>query len=158
MSLLTLMVAVAPPSSAGLITKLRNLNSSLCISPPTANWRLQQVNCANASVLDLTPEYTDANGTGWWHIRLAPASTMYFGCITSPGTAGAPLVAETCGKSGYYWTQLWTFEYDSTGNWFRLRNFTSGMCIGVPGGSTQPYVQLIVWGCGPWWDHYWGWA
>ncbi|WP_186762718.1 RICIN domain-containing protein [Lentzea tibetensis] len=34
-------------------------------------------------------------------------------------------------------------------------NNNSGMCLAVPGGSTQEGLGLIQWGCGGWEDHYW---
>ncbi|GEB62063.1 RICIN domain-containing protein [Streptomyces gardneri] len=36
-----------------------------------------------------------------------------------------------------------------------IKNYNSGRCLAVPGGSQQPAEGLIQWGCGTWNDHYW---
>lgn len=36
-----------------------------------------------------------------------------------------------------------------------LTNYNSDRCLAVPGGSRQPGIGLIQWGCGTWADHYW---
>ncbi|MFI9745071.1 RICIN domain-containing protein [Streptomyces sp. NPDC052494] len=36
-----------------------------------------------------------------------------------------------------------------------IKNYNSGLCLAVPGGSQQPAAQLNQFGCGTWNDHYW---
>ncbi|MET7281474.1 RICIN domain-containing protein [Kribbella sp. NPDC005582] len=90
---------------------------------------------------------TESLGNGYFWIR----NRNSYLCISNAANdaAGAPLSQQPCKNV----RPLWWKAVDHNGS-FEIVN-SNGMCIGVPGASGDPGVQLIQWPCGGWLDHRW---
>lgn len=71
--------------------------------------------------------------------------------------AGTKLVQQGCDPD--HPEQIWSFEgpyfLDGSGDYYRLHNALSGMCMAVDSSTTTPGPYVIQWPCGTWRDHYW---
>ncbi|MER5203966.1 RICIN domain-containing protein [Streptomyces sp. NPDC002825] len=150
--------AVAPP--VGPAVRIVNGNSGLCLAVPgasTAVVDLNQFGCGPYADHFWHLRSAGADGSGRARYRIVNGNSGY--CAAVPGASKASAVNVNQYPCGDYPDHLWRVEYqkrDTAGRpLYRIVNANSGLCLAVPGASTQETAPVNQYPCGPYADHFW---